>query len=675
MAGICSLVSGVGDIVVNTNKSITIERVAAITDDTFILVIQGDFVHTDVIVNGLYEYLKLDVELVKSYELAPIASFSSTIKYIIEFYRNNPDGTQTLLHTFNAPDDTPIFFEVPDDIPVTMHIHGGGIARIDDTFVNLPRLIDPTPTLDGDSALIESVEAKIASGEYGVLITKNGNVLTLNLSGTESMANVNTGILYILAKHGVSDYNQGKPSSDRITIGEVMTDYGNSLEMYAVFGTLNNLYFNDGLATSIILNDANESLLESHDFGINSSTSTKFLGTLAVRKDDRYKIDDADYVIVADDGIVSIVLNKADTNLAWIKRDWVELSKHTFSALQPNYEPLVIKTFTDNPPIILNKYEPISDYLEAVNETILHKKNLVDPAIDKAATENQYHLRLMNDFDKTFPFGVSGLHVLRTVRDTQLVLNYEPIVISHETNCKEPIYYDAAGSSDGVDSKNVDVYEAYKVQNVGGNSEYFEINLHKTTGSYNDAAGLFHEAFAGSTPSTIQQFYLITASGQEVLYHAFVTAKLGSVWQMNRGLPGHAVQNGDRITYLKTAGSELTKKDLIYVSMQLAYGDLETVATGYITPLLQEAIVVTSGADIKDDLATIIQKEDQIQGSMDEAISKLELLHENENNFSERENNADGSVNFRVYSDSAKTELIRDYHITTNGEVQSRDLQ
>ena len=185
----------------------------------------------------------------------------------------------------------------------------------------------------------------------------------------------------------------------------------------------------------------------------------------------------------------------------------------------------------------------------------------------------------------------------------------------------------------------------------------------------------FHEAFAGSTPSTIQQFYLITASGQEVLYHAFVTAKLGSVWQMNRGLPGHAVQNGDRITYLKTAGSELTKKDLIYVSMQLAYGDLETVATGYITPLLQEAIVVTSGADIKDDLATIIQKEDQIQGSMDEAISKLELLHENENNFSERENNADGSVNFRVYSDSAKTELIRDYHITTNGEVQSRDLQ
>ena len=101
---------------------------------------------------------------------------------------------------------------------------GGGIARIDDTFVELPRLIDPTPTLDGDSALIESVEAKIASGAYGVEITKNGDVLTLNLSGTESMANVNTGILYILAKHGVSDYNQGKPTGERITIAEVMAD-------------------------------------------------------------------------------------------------------------------------------------------------------------------------------------------------------------------------------------------------------------------------------------------------------------------------------------------------------------------------------------------------------------------------------------------------------------------
>ena len=50
--------------------------------------------------------------------------------------------------------------------------------------------------------------------------------------------------------------------------------------MFAVFGTLNSIYFNDGAATSIILNDADEGLLTSHDFGINASTSTKFVGTI-----------------------------------------------------------------------------------------------------------------------------------------------------------------------------------------------------------------------------------------------------------------------------------------------------------------------------------------------------------------------------------------------------------
>ena len=309
---------------------------------------------------------------------------------------------------------------------------GGGIARIDDTFVELPRLIDPTPTLDGDSALIESVEAKIASGAYGVEITKNGDVLTLNLSGTESMANVNTGILYILAKHGVSDYNQGKPTGERITIAEVMADNGNNLEMFAVFGTLNSIYFNDGAATSIILNDADEGLLTSHDFGINASISTKFGGTIDVLAGDTYKIDDAAYVTVTADGTISLVLNKSDTNRAWVKRDWVELSKHVLSALSPNYVPIVIKTFTEDPPAVANKYLPISDYLEAVGDGILHKKSLV-VATDEAAVENQYHLRLMNDFDKTFPFGVTGLHVIRTVRDIQLILNYEPTVPTNTT--------------------------------------------------------------------------------------------------------------------------------------------------------------------------------------------------------------------------------------------------
>ena len=45
--------------------------------------------------------------------------------YVIEFFRDNNDGTQTLLNTFDAPDDVPTYFEVADGIAVTMHVHGG----------------------------------------------------------------------------------------------------------------------------------------------------------------------------------------------------------------------------------------------------------------------------------------------------------------------------------------------------------------------------------------------------------------------------------------------------------------------------------------------------------------------------------------------------------------------
>ena len=624
------LTDGMGEIVVNNaDQSITVPTGGTlVSDDIFDeLVIQGDFVHSDVTVSGLYEYLKIGVELIKSYQLAPITSFSSAIKYVIEFFRDNNDGTQTLLNTFDAPDDVPTYFEVADGIAVTMHVHGGGISRIDDTFVELPRLIDPTPTLDGDSALIESVEAKIASGEYGVEITKNGDVLTLNLSGTESMANVNSGILYILAKHGVSDYNQGKPTGERITIAEVMADNGNNLEMFAVFGTLNSIYFNDGAATSIILNDANESLLTSHDFGINASTSTKFVGTIDTLAGDTYKIDDAAYVTVTNDGTISLVLNKGDTNRAWVKRDWVELSKHVLSTLSPNYVPIVIKTFTEDPPAVANKYLPISDYLEAVGDGILHKKSLV-VATDDAAVENQYHLRLMNDFDKTFPFGVSGLHVIRTVRDIQLILNYEPTVPTNTTNCTPTVYYENAGVSNGQNADGSTKYEPYVVQNVGGNFESFEINIHKTTGTYNPAGAIFHDRFAAIGPGNIQEFYVVKANGETELYHAYVNSKTGNIWHMNRGLPGYEIKNGEHITFVKTPATTKTQKDLIYVAMQLAYGALETVATGYITPLLQDSLTVTSGADIKEELGTIRANTTKVVNFQDAKLEYTEVDEE-----------------------------------------------
>ena len=124
------LTDGMGEIVVNNaDKSITVPSGGELESDEVFdnLVVRGDFVHSDVTVNGLYEYLKAELELIKSHQLAPITSFSSAIKYVIEFFRDNNDGTQTLLNTFDAPDDVPTYFEVADGIAVTMHVHGGGI--------------------------------------------------------------------------------------------------------------------------------------------------------------------------------------------------------------------------------------------------------------------------------------------------------------------------------------------------------------------------------------------------------------------------------------------------------------------------------------------------------------------------------------------------------------------
>ena len=121
-----------GEIVVNNaDQSITVPTGVGLDSDEVFdnLVVRGDFVHSDVTVNGLYEYLKVGLELIKSHQLAPITSFSSAIKYVIEFFRDNNDGTQTLLNTFDAPDDVPTYFEVADGIAVTMHVHGGGVLH------------------------------------------------------------------------------------------------------------------------------------------------------------------------------------------------------------------------------------------------------------------------------------------------------------------------------------------------------------------------------------------------------------------------------------------------------------------------------------------------------------------------------------------------------------------
>ena len=171
-------------------------------------------------------------------------------------------------------------------------------------------------------------------------------------------------------------------------------------------------------------------------------------------------------------------------------------------------------------------------------------------------------------------------------------------------------------------------YEPYVVQNVGGNFESFEINIHKTTGTYNPAGAIFHNIFATTGPGNIQQFYVVRADGEKELYHAYVNSKTGNIWHMNRGLPGYEIKNGEHITFVKTPATTKTQKDLIYVAMQLAYGALETVATGYITPLLQDSLTVTSGADIKEELGTIRANTTKVVNFQDAKLEYTEVDEE-----------------------------------------------
>ena len=410
------------------------------------------------------------------------------------------------------------------------------------------------------------------------------------------MANINSDSLYILTDHAVSAYNEGKPSADRITTAQIITN-GTTITFHELLGTLNNLKFNDGHATRIILNDANEAYLD-HDFGINVQTSTKMkIGYIGLKAGDTYKRDQEDYKTVNADGDYYEIVSINDSNIALVKRDWVKIAPHTFSTIAPTYSPLVIEIWNANPSNVSNKYDPISDYLAMQGDKLLHKKSTVDPAVDKAETANQYHIRLLNDFDKTFPNGINGAHIIHKLYDTQIITNYEPIV----NDISE--YYDSAGISDGHNQDGSTKYLPYVIKNVGANAETFELHLNHLHGdrTYNKAAAMLHALFAQSGYQHVHSFYIVRANGYKHLTSAFVNAKHGTVWDFNLGLPDWDLAANETITFLERH----IDPNLIYVAMQMAYSAAEIVATGYITPLLQKSIIVITGEDTKDQLTRI----------------------------------------------------------------------
>ena len=546
-------------------------------------------------IDGIYEYVRANTTF-RSHYMTSIPSFNDNIKYLIELLQINADTSEQLLEKYNAPNDIPAYFELQVGLGLRIHTHGGGVSDNDISFADVPDLLEVTPSLDGEAGLVEAIQAKLDDGRYVSAITKNNNIYTLNLGGTESMNGINSNALYILADHAVSKYNEGKPSGERITTSQIILN-GSIITVYAVLGTLNDIFFNDGPGTRIILNDANEAYLN-RDFGINAQTSTKMrIGYIGLKSGDTYKRGDNGYVTVQADGDYYEVVLIADNNLALVKRDWVKILQHTFSINAPLYIPVVSEVWNAEPSNVVNKYEPISEYLEIVNNELLHKKSTVDPEVDKAVTANPYHIRLLNDFDKTFPNGINGAHIIHKLRDTQIVLNYKPVV--PDVN----VYYDSAGITNGHETNGKTLYESYLIKNIGGNSETFELHLHRLlgAGSYNDAAVILHELFKEFGYQHPHTFLVERSNGQIAEITAFVNAKHSTVWDFNWSLPNFALQENETITFFK----ESIDPNLVYVAMQLAYSAAEIVATGYITPLLQDSITVVTGDDVKEQLGRI----------------------------------------------------------------------
>ena len=71
---------------------------------------------------------------------------------------------------------------------------------------------------------------------------------------------------------------------------------------------------------------------------------------------------------------------------------------------------------------------------------------------------------------------------------------------------------------------------------MGGNFEEFEVNIHKTTGTYNPAGAIFHDRFSTTGPGNTQSFYVVKPDGSRREISAYVNSKTGNIWYMNRGL-------------------------------------------------------------------------------------------------------------------------------------------
>ncbi|MDI1496247.1 MAG: hypothetical protein K8823_1555 [Cenarchaeum symbiont of Oopsacas minuta] len=610
-------------------------------------------------IRGIYQYLKQGIKT-NSHHLKPLVNFNSEIKYFIEIFQNHNDGTQTQIYSLNS-DDLPQYIEIEDGASITLHAHGGGVSNTNATYDPIPDLIEPTLTLDGEPGLVQTVQAKLEAGEYVATITKDGDVYTLNLGGTESMEDVISEVLYLLADGAVSKYNQGKPSDERITTNIIMETGGTVLTMHALFGSLNSLKFNGGAAIRIILNDGNVDLLTSHDFGINVQTSTKFLTRSTVKAGDTIKINNRSVVEITEDGTYDLVLNIGATNRGWIKRDWVDTTKHTFTVNNPNYVPVELPILgLDVPPLIDNKYLPIGDYLTAVGDKILHKKSTVNNT-DSASIENPYHLRLLNDFDKTFPFGLDGLHTIKEVRPSTVVLNYEPIVNQTTTTCTPAVYYENAAISNGQNADGTPNYDsAFIVEGIGGNFEIFQVDARRAktaNNTYNEAGAMFN-SFVQNTDNT---FYLVRANGSKRKITPRFQVFSNNAFHFELGKADFDLRAGEHVTFLKSPAITNTEYEVVRVALQIKWdsGGNEEVATQYINSLTQTAINVTSGADIKDVLNNI---------NMDTS----DLL-EYQNNYSERILNPDGSVNFKIYKDNTRTELLYNFLVTKDGDVQKRD--
>ena len=576
----------------NATKTIT----AYTTNDKFTitgkLVVNGKFVrHTNV--DGLFTAIDDIGNPETQIQIKPNSSLSAETKFSFDVIN---ESNNKVIESHHDLTGSPDFYIVLDNrYKINIHVYGTGVfdhivsyGELDNALYVFPDLLNFELSVDPTTANTTGWLEKIENGDWTATLTSS----TISFGGTETLENIHAGLLRYLIDYSVIEYNRIN-STNMLHTDDYINDTGLVVTVKKEITDFNSLKITTG-TTELILNDANVDDLIT-DFGVPTTTSLKFAGR-------HENLEIGDVIGIELNGVLQplvtkidtnpqiTVFNKADTVITKVKRNRFDSVHQTLTASNPIYYTQFNNIVGLSSVGVANE-RTISDYVSIDNQKIIVLKDF--PTTLNTAIENEKDYAFWSALDLTFSFGVEGKHIINHISENVCVLNYELDTPDETLSTVHTTYYKNAGVSNGSHSNGSTNYQEYTIQNVGGNYEYFDINLHKTSGTYNDAGGIFHDTF--STTGIIRSFFLVKANGDKRQISALVTSKHNSVWQMDRGLPDFDLKNGEHITFednTSTVEYQARKKLKVGAPITIIKNDILETVTPNITWLPQKQIAV-----------------------------------------------------------------------------------